>query len=601
MPALTAHQREARPQTIVTAKILLPSTRRAWAQVFEHQGFVAVLGIGERSEGEGKAAAELGQEVRALFEQQYSMMLPEHTPQKALEIVETVYARFEKDQLAVAACFFTGDTVYFVRRGACQIWAIRQGKPYRLNSENFSGQFTSTDLFVLGTDEFFRIVGDQLLETTFEEKSTVDYIVEPLRPVVQIADNPKAAAVVIKAKRDVVSDIAVPNPASPPLSYKEGLIRRLLVRFARMLPEREFQVNIPGRSPRATALSVGIVLLLLLSVSIFFGVRQKGNNDYKALYQDRLSRAQVLYSDAISQKSTNLLQARESFIQSKSIATALEEEGVQDIELDELKNNLDQQEADILGQSHVPASLFLDLSIFRSDSQTTEISFSKGVVAALDKKGERVIFVGRSKDTSVSGKVVRPESVSIFEGKTYVLGQEGIAQTDKTSTKTLIISDSEWVNPIKIAAFGPNLYLLQKDGVIWKYPAAGSAFGIKQKWLVGDAPGPVVDWAFDGSVYALTENGDIAKFTRGLKDGFRISSLTKAFNRPVAVYTDSELDSVYVLDRENSRIVELDKKGEYKFEYLVDEAKIGEDIAVSYQDKKIFLLSQNKIFEIPLK
>lgn len=594
---------------VLTAKILLQPTRRAWTQIYETDGLVALLALEAAGEGEEvKPAVEIGHEALNLLQSEY--LASNKDPQKLSDVVERVGSAFDKYSVMIAVCQFSGEQVYFVRRGVAEIWAIRNQKPYRLNSDNFSGRYDAHDMFLLGTTEFFNAVAQEHLEDEFVGKSTVDQIVDHLSPVIHRLDNPKAGAVVIKPT--VVVKLAATQPTlstyyapAPPVGAKKvNFIRSLLVRFARILPEREFQVNIAGRSPRATALSVGVVLLALLIVSIFLGVRQKGKSDYRASYQDRLSRAQVLYGDAVSEKGTNLLAARDSFTQSKSIVEALVGEGIKDAQLDQLKANLDANESDILGQSHVPAVLFLDLSIFRPDSTASSLSFDSKTIAALDTKGERVIFIGSSnKETGVSGKVSVPVSVSIFDRKTYVLGKDGVSQADKSGAKAVIPFDSEWVGPITVSIFGSNIYLLQKDGSVWKYPATATGFGPKQKWM-SDATsvlGGAADWAIDGSVYVLSESGEIAKFTRGLKDGFRVSGLSKAFNAPASIYTDTELDSLYILDKGNSRIVELDKSGNYKFEYDVDEAKSADDLVVSGKDKKIFLLANNKIFAVPLK
>ncbi|OGY08134.1 MAG: hypothetical protein A2782_03930 [Candidatus Blackburnbacteria bacterium RIFCSPHIGHO2_01_FULL_43_15b] len=582
---------------VLTAKILLNSTRRAWTQIYEQNSFVALISLEAGEEQEAASATEKGHEALSLLQAECasSENLAQHLP----SIVERLYSTFSANNPEVAACVVLGDYIYFAKKGLSEIWAIRDQKPYRLSSDNFSGRLDFGDLFLLGTAEFFKRASEGSLEEILKDKSTVDEVGDAISPLIHRSDDPKAGGVIIKAK-------IVPAPVKEvqPEFTRPNVFKRLLVKLAYKLPEREFTPNMPGAS-RRTAFFIGVMLLVLLSVSIFFGIKQKGVLDYKASYQDRLSRAQVLYNDAVSLKGSNILAARDSFTQAKAILTSLKEEGVTDPELDQLKTSLDSQESDILGQSHIPASPFSDLAIFKSDINASDLSFSNGTMAVLDTKGERVVFVGsKSKETAVSGKAAGPLSVSTADGKTYVLGTDGISEVDKLGGKVIIPTDSQWTSPVKLAAFGSNLYLLEKGGVIWKYPGITSGFGSKQEWLKSgssDLVGNARAWAIDGSVYVLGNGGTIAKYVREVKDSFRVSELSRAFGDATSIYTDPSLDSLYVLDKGIGRVVELDKTGSYKFEYVVDEARQAGGMVVSQADRKIFLLVNNKIFSIPLK
>jgi len=55
------------------------------------------------------------------------------------------------------------------------------------------------------------------------------------------------------------------------------------------------------------------------------------------------------------------------------------------------------------------------------------------------------------------------------------------------------------------------------------------------------------------------------------------------------------------LDNGNSRIVVLDKNGSYKSQYQTSIIKNTKDFEVIEGGKKIFILSQNKIYQIDLK
>jgi dihydrofolate reductase len=55
------------------------------------------------------------------------------------------------------------------------------------------------------------------------------------------------------------------------------------------------------------------------------------------------------------------------------------------------------------------------------------------------------------------------------------------------------------------------------------------------------------------------------------------------------------------LDNGNSRVVVFDKTGSYKAQYQADVIKSAKDFEVLEKDKKIYVLSGGKVYEITLK
>lgn len=91
------------------------------------------------------------------------------------------------------------------------------------------------------------------------------------------------------------------------------------------------------------------------------------------------------------------------------------------------------------------------------------------------------------------------------------------------------------------------------------------------------------------------------KFTRGKADTFNVTSLDKPFSSPTRIYTNTDDKQIYILDNGNSRIVVLDKNGAYSSQYTAKILKDAKDFEIREADKKIFVLSQNKIWEIDIK
>ena len=65
--------------------------------------------------------------------------------------------------------------------------------------------------------------------------------------------------------------------------------------------------------------------------------------------------------------------------------------------------------------------------------------------------------------------------------------------------------------------------------------------------------------------------------------------------------TAQELSNIYILDRQNGRVVVIDKEGKYKAQYIHDKIKGALDLAVSEKNKKIIILTGDKLLSLEVK
>lgn len=74
-----------------------------------------------------------------------------------------------------------------------------------------------------------------------------------------------------------------------------------------------------------------------------------------------------------------------------------------------------------------------------------------------------------------------------------------------------------------------------------------------------------------------------------------------AFGKYLQVYTTDTMENVYVYDRDNSRIVILDKEGFYLSQYVWKETMTPTAFVASESAKKIFLLSDGKLYALKIQ
>lgn len=641
---------------ITVAKLVGLPGGGAWSQIHaflpaeeekqsSHGELIAAITLGNISGA--VTAIELGREVLSRLHEEYFGKGSGSVLERLSKAVSRVVSEFGPLQPELVTLVIWRSYAYFCITGRGQVLLWRQRRLSRLfkgtgqEPISLSGEAKVGDIFLLATEGFSLVVTGELLLRVFGKNLSSQELADELAPFVHKAASSTVAAAIIE-----IGEVDLPAQAGSEKGGGEttvlvaeeeakasslprvmgaigvmeeirGLFKKWLTGIASWLPERSFYakrdyVNRDKDSSRRTAISVGIILIILLLISIFFGLRQKGVRQYKATYSDRLVQAQSSYEESLLQKDVDKLLAKESFRRAEGIVGELTSEGIKDEKLDQLKQNIEKDRAVVLGIIETKPTVFLDLGLVRSGVSAQEIALHQGVMAILDKGGGRIMSVAiDSKETKVvagTEKTGNAVSAAFYSGRYFSVSEKGVLEFDKQGvSKVAVQPDSETGEVWRIAAFGGNIYLFAKNGEIWRYPVVESGFGTKQRWLgKGVAPETAqgVDVAIDGSIWILSGSGKIAKFTRGTPEAFQIKGLDAGFSDPRALYTDEDLTSIFVLDNSNSQIAEIGKNDEYLKQYRFGEiGDIGEtrDIVVSKKAGKIFLLTETKILEISLK
>lgn len=626
----------------------------SWAQVYNF-----VPGDEEKREKRGELVAVLaarfatglpiegGREILARLHEEYFGVTAGGAFAALSDAVGKVAQEFEGGEralcqdLEILACSILDGYVYFCIRGAGKVLLFRDGRLVTIargegeEALAISGEAHTGDVFLLGTKEFFEVVNAGVLRQSFGEGAAPQEIAEALSPVAHANPSATLGAAIFQIEAvapQMGEETLVPAPKLEPSSVLEerqspqgdsrsfvgkriGGLRDIFIRLVARLPEKGIYIKSKSKSSRRMAVSVGIILLALLVASIIFGLRQRGAREYKSSFEGELKQAQAAYSDSHLQKDVDPTRSRELFLEARGIVEGLQSRGIKDRDLADLAAKLEGDTARILGRVEAKTSTLIDLSLIRSGIGASEISLDEETLVVLDTSGGRIISVSASgKSTTVIGgteKLKSPYAISIYSGRYFSIGEDGVVEVDKKGSANIVVkSDSEWGEIAKIGVFGGNIYLLDKgpsagsgSGNIWRYSGVEGGFGARQAWLgKGVTPdfSKAVDITIDGSIWVLAQDGKINKFTRGAPDSLRISGLEQPLSNPTAIYTDEELDKIYILDRDRKRVLEFNKKGEYQKQYVSEDIGLGRDIAVSKKEGKIFLLTETKVLEIPL-
>jgi len=410
----------------------------------------------------------------------------------------------------------------------------------------------------------------------------------------------KVKRVISKVKSKILLES---KPAkAPPIPFYENIKKGK--KFASIYVKGQDNMPIPQKTK--VSLSIGLILIFLLVVSIGFGIKQKKIKEYKNRYKSTLDQASHELNESFEVYPINPARARELFNLAQGKILGLKDEGINDPDLEKLTLSLEENEGNIMKVFKQEPNLFVDLSLLTSGFMGDLMASGNDRIYILDKEGEKVVEVilknKRSEVVSGPDQINKPYSLASYEDRVFILNSKGAFEVGERFDKAV---DVDWVGEVLPYAYAGNFYILEKEkSAIWRYSGVKFGFSAKSNWL---APGVSVDlskahsWVIDGSVWILTESNQILKLSLGNLQNFNIKNVSPELTNPSEIYTNEELENLYILDRERSRVVVVNKDGEYVAQYVHDTLKLAKNLTASEKDKKIILLTGDKLVSIEMK
>ena len=619
---------------VTSAKVLGSPAETRWAQVHDFtpqdadklqiRGRLFAVISFEKKEGEEDKpldAVVFGREILSRLHEEYYGKL-DSSAFNALEkaVAKTVGEFEDSGKIQIAAASVIEDVLYVAAGGGAQAFLFRGGGLAPLIESGqkavaASGRIQKGDLFMLTTSGFLEKLGRGVVKAAISNASMED-IAEDLGARVRSQSDAALASVVIGfSEMEAVPSITAQvkeekdsQQAKRPSALEAGL--RKLGNLKRSLSRGVFvkrrQMDVEDLQKRKSALSIGFILLVILLVSIVFGVRQKQRRDLIATYEPRLLEAEHNLDEAESLFSISPDRARELFSLSGQIVSELEEKNIKDGRLEALRERLRQGREVILGEYEIPAELFLDPKPISDNFVVNGMTSSGETIFLLDVSGKRVakveIDTKRTEVISGPAQLSNPEALSSYEERAFVLEDGSIYEVGDTKIESV---EADFGGNTLFSAYAGNLYVLDKEASdILRFAGVGVDFGEGRSWLAaGIEPdfSKIVSMAIDGAIWLLSESGNFAKYSFGNPQNLADFSLFPPLSSPVDIYTNESLEGVYILDPTNSRVVVLDKEGGYKAQYKGVELASVQSIVVSESEGIIIFLSENKLFSVGIK
>ena len=407
------------PFNITSAKLTGNPDISGWVQAYEFKpedpekiskrGHLYSI-VCSKNATEGIESVVEGREILARFHEEYFGQIEDDAYQALKNAVEKVVSEFWGN-VELAACVVLNEVIYIAAAGGAGIYILRDGEITPLiKSDSMvitaSGYPKINDKYIIGTSAFFEQFGYGILKASMSGKDPKE-TVESLAPGLHMQKSSGLMGTLLiffesQQEKDLFMPSKIENPqeelqfpssqisaALPAEDRKPNFFDR--VRSIKIKTTKEYEAT---RSPKKKiSITVGIVLLFILFMSIFFGVRKKQEMDFKAQYSERLSQAKHGVEEAQSLLSLNPERSRELFIGARSQVLGLMSEDIADPELEALRLKIEENEKVILGEYKDNPQLFSDLILVSKGFSADELVASDDNIFVIDKQGKKLLKV----------------------------------------------------------------------------------------------------------------------------------------------------------------------------------------------------------------
>ncbi len=590
------------------AKIVANPTPYGWSQAYSAGKLFAVISLEKEPDLEEKDYLNVvGKEILNTLEQEFFTLETKDLESIKQAVSTTLQKVPQNVSLSFVAGSIVGNVLYLYILGNGKADIKRDGTLGTLleasdqgndSLKEASGFLQDDDVLILQTRKFSEVISDSTL-LEFLENSTIADASENLAPLVHEKENPTASAVIVNYKEQIKVEEFAPEEKSQeqvhqePISQqdqsenrtgyfatengqpKTSFLTKILSPFA--IFKRLRMPTASGLSqPRKIILLIVVVIVILFVGSVFFALQKQGVEKVQSQFASIYPQALKKYEEGQSLMDLNQTLAKDSFQQAKKILndgkSTLPKDSSQEKQVLELLAKIDTA----LGSSAISESV-----------DAAEVSLSESPYLSTQTKESALDFTKDDKNTYL---INASKLTSIINGQAL--------------SKTLFENDKDWKDIGGIAVYNTNLYLVDKDkNQILKFVNSGSEYQKSNYFSESVTPdfSKAVSIAIDNNVYVLFSDGNVVKYFKGQAQDFSLKGLDKPLSNPSKIYANTDFDNIYVLDKGNSRIVVFDKTGNFKAQYLAGVVKNAKDFEVLEKDKKIFVLNNNKIFQIDLK
>ncbi|HBI34419.1 MAG TPA: hypothetical protein DEA43_01285 [Candidatus Moranbacteria bacterium] len=223
---------------------------------------------------------------------------------------------------------------------------------------------------------------------------------------------------------------------------------------------------------------------------------------------------------------------------------------------------------------------------------------TKNSVIVLQNKEPKEFPIPADSGAAISATYMKDLSlVLIFTDSNKILSFSPISE--KFASNNIDLSNISSGSPI--GTYLTYLYVLdQKNNQIYRFPRADGGFGEKTSWLKDSTSlANVSEITIDDNIYAISDN-KVLKFFKGKVVDFTLEASTTPINFD-KIYTTPDLQNLYVLDTQNSRLVSYSKDGNILVQYHNEAFKDALSLTVDEQNKLAYIATLAGLISVTLQ
>lgn len=538
-------------------------------------------------------------------------------------------------QIEMAGCVLVDNVLYLASLKGSHLFLYRQNKlvslvPTDTNLNLASGFIVNGDMIILCSTAFLFLVGKESILANLDHHSPSD-ITSAIAPLVLGSpENGNCSCLVISFKKSETTEDSVKTDESLsateetpeardkslPLFNFDPLFSKIRSRLSAFPRRAVFNYPTTSRGGK-TAMSVALILAILLLTSVFWGIHKKEEEKQRTRFNLVYDDAKNKFDEGSAIIDLNNTQARNFFINARDLMQK-EISGIKNKRSDEYKKGeklLQEINTGLtsIGGVYKIASpeVFYDLNLLKDKASGIRLSLYKKTLLILDAKSNSVYKLNtesKSPEIIAGGDKIKDVKFTTLGNAAYLFSpSQGILEVSGEDKKVtnLIKADKDWGEIVDMVSFSGNLYLLNRvKGDIIKYVPITNGFSDARSYLAKDIKpdfSKAIKLVVDGFVWVLNSDGMLVKFGQGRPVNFTVSGLDQEFSHPTRLFSSDETKNIYLLDSGNKRVVVLNKEGVYQAQYQWEGIKDVADLAVLEDEKKMLLLSGNKIYLIVLK
>lgn len=255
-----------------------------------------------------------------------------------------------------------------------------------------------------------------------------------------------------------------------------------------------------------------------------------------------------------------------------------------------------------------PLDPFFDLRLAEPEFVEKQTSLDGQQLFALDAAGKYGIYLDLTNKQTTKfdlGKVgENTKAIAIGENSLFALGS-GIHVfnlTDPEKHQQLKEEGDSDRGGTIIKTYGPYIYIFNPEKRnIYRYLLKDEELSEPIGWLIDKQNldfSAVESMAVDGDLWLTDNNGQIFKYTQGQKQDFTIKDLPTTLGKTIKIGAAENNDYLYILDKDQQKVVILQKDGQFVKEISSESLSSGGNIVALTDKPGALVISGSLIYQL---